>query len=48
MGVPVDAEGIVVEKIPGHPADYVTPSHQFPLGMPMSQERRVALLANGP
>src|SRR3546814_12692280 len=24
---------------------YVTPSHQFPLGMPMSQARREALLA---
>jgi GntR family transcriptional regulator/MocR family aminotransferase len=24
---------------------YVTPSHQFPLGMPMSQERPLALLA---
>jgi GntR family transcriptional regulator/MocR family aminotransferase len=44
--VPVDAEGIVVEKIPrGTRLIYVTPSHQFPLGMPMSQERRVALLA---
>ncbi len=46
MGVPVDAEGIVVEQIPrGTRLIYVTPSHQFPLGMPMSHERRVALLA---
>jgi GntR family transcriptional regulator/MocR family aminotransferase len=46
VGVPVDAEGIVVAAIP---ADarlvYVTPSHQFPLGMPMSVARRHALLA---
>ena len=46
VGVPVDAEGIVVDAIP---ADarliYVTPSHQFPLGMPMSEARRRALLA---
>jgi GntR family transcriptional regulator/MocR family aminotransferase len=45
-GVPVDAEGIVVAAIP---ADarliYVTPSHQFPLGMPLSEARREALLA---
>ncbi|MFZ6644573.1 PLP-dependent aminotransferase family protein [Undibacterium sp. TJN25] len=44
-GVPVDSEGIIVERIP---ADarliYVTPSHQFPLGMPMSMPRRQALL----
>ena len=46
VGVPVDDEGLVVEAIP---ADarliYVTPSHQFPLGMPMSASRRRALLA---
>ena len=46
VGAPVDAEGLVVDAIP---ADarlvYVTPSHQFPLGMPMSVERRRALLA---
>ena len=46
VGVPVDAEGLVVDAIP---ADarlvYVTPSHQFPLGMPMSGARRRALLA---
>jgi GntR family transcriptional regulator/MocR family aminotransferase len=46
VGVPVDDEGIVVDAIP---ADarlvYVTPSHQFPLGMPMSEARRRALLA---
>jgi GntR family transcriptional regulator/MocR family aminotransferase len=44
--VPVDSEGIRVAAIP--PAArivYVTPSHQFPLGMPMSHQRRMALLA---
>ncbi|MEO3929680.1 PLP-dependent aminotransferase family protein [Micromonosporaceae bacterium B7E4] len=44
-GVPVDAEGLVVAALP---ADsrlvYVTPSHQFPLGVPMSPARRTALL----
>lgn len=45
-GVPVDAEGIVVEAIPDDcRLIYVTPSHQFPLGMPMSMPRRRALLA---
>ncbi|MCW2632403.1 MAG: PLP-dependent aminotransferase family protein, partial [Pseudonocardia sp.] len=45
VGVPVDAEGLVVDALP---ADaklvYVTPSHQFPLGMTMSLSRRQALL----
>jgi GntR family transcriptional regulator/MocR family aminotransferase len=45
VGVPVDEEGLVVDKLP---ADtnliYVTPSHQFPLGVVMSPQRRVALL----
>lgn len=44
--VPVDSQGIVVAAIP---ADarlvYVTPAHQFPLGMPMSLSRRIELLA---
>jgi GntR family transcriptional regulator/MocR family aminotransferase len=44
-GVPVDSEGLVVEAIPARTRlVYVTPSHQFPLGMPMSLERRLALL----
>ncbi|WP_244816322.1 PLP-dependent aminotransferase family protein [Caballeronia sp. Lep1P3] len=43
--VPVDEEGIVVGKLPRNTRlVYVTPSHQFPLGMPMSLERRVELL----
>jgi len=43
--VTVDDEGIKVNEIPAN-ADlvYVTPSHQFPLGMAMSAQRRLALL----
>ncbi|WP_125777796.1 PLP-dependent aminotransferase family protein [Antribacter gilvus] len=45
--VPVDGEGLVVDAVP---ADarlvYTTPSHQFPLGMPLSLARRRALLAH--
>ncbi len=44
-GVPVDDEGLIVDAIP--PATrfvYVSPSHQFPLGMSMSLHRRLALL----
>jgi GntR family transcriptional regulator/MocR family aminotransferase len=45
VGVPVDDEGIQVDRIPdGVRFIYVTPSHQFPLGMPMSVARRQALL----
>jgi GntR family transcriptional regulator/MocR family aminotransferase len=45
VGVPVDGEGIQVGKIPDEARIvYVTPSHQFPLGMPMSLSRRTALL----
>jgi GntR family transcriptional regulator / MocR family aminotransferase len=45
VGVPVDAEGIVVDQIPSSARIvYVTPSHQFPLGMAMSLPRRTALL----
>ncbi|MCO7566023.1 PLP-dependent aminotransferase family protein [Pseudomonas sp. S 311-6] len=46
QSVPVDDEGLCVERIAdGTRLIYVTPSHQFPLGMPMSQARREALLA---
>jgi GntR family transcriptional regulator/MocR family aminotransferase len=45
-GVPVDAEGIVVDAIPAAARMvYVTPSHQYPLGLSMSLARRLALLA---
>jgi GntR family transcriptional regulator/MocR family aminotransferase len=44
-GVPVDAEGIVVDALPGNARlVFTTPSHQFPLGPPMSLRRRTALL----
>lgn len=44
-GIPVDAEGLLVDAIPPDTrAVYVTPAHQFPLGMPMSLRRRTALL----
>lgn len=47
--VPVDEEGIQVEtgiQLSQHArAAFVTPSHQYPLGMPMSLARRTALLA---
>ena len=46
VGVPVDGEGLVVERLPA-PARlvYCTPSHQFPLGPVMSMPRRTALIA---
>jgi len=45
-GVPVDAEGLVVDAIPRDARMvYVSPSHQFPLGTSMSLRRRMALLA---
>ncbi|WP_275184175.1 PLP-dependent aminotransferase family protein [Bradyrhizobium sp. CSA112] len=46
IGVPVDSEGLVVEALPAEAkAVYVTPSHQYPLGVAMSLSRRRALLA---
>ncbi|OJH37505.1 PLP-dependent aminotransferase family protein [Cystobacter ferrugineus] len=43
--VPVDEEGLDVRALPDTARlVYVTPSHQFPLGMPMSPARRSALL----
>jgi len=44
--VRVDEQGLDVTKLPDDARlAYVTPSHQFPLGMPMSHARRTALLA---
>ena len=47
--IPVDAQGLNVEigrrRAPTARVIYVTPSHQFPLGVPMSLPRRLALLA---
>ncbi|WP_027344780.1 MocR-like pyridoxine biosynthesis transcription factor PdxR [Hamadaea tsunoensis] len=43
--VPVDEEGLVVDALPKSARlVYTTPSHQFPLGVPMSLARRAALL----
>ncbi|GCD88265.1 PLP-dependent aminotransferase family protein [Nocardioides sp. LS1] len=43
--VPVDAHGLVVDELPGRARlVFTTPSHQFPLGSPLAQERRQALL----
>lgn len=46
--VPVDEHGLCVEAgwkvCPDARGAYVTPAHQFPLGMTMSLERRMALL----
>ncbi|WP_405145853.1 PLP-dependent aminotransferase family protein [Sphaerisporangium sp. NBC_01403] len=43
--VPVDDEGLDVSALPAAARlVYVTPSHQFPLGTPMSLARRAALL----
>jgi GntR family transcriptional regulator / MocR family aminotransferase len=44
-GVPVDEQGLVVDLLPPEARIvYVTPSHQYPLGMTMSMPRRRALL----
>ena len=44
-GVPVDDQGIVVDAIPPSARlVYVTPSHQYPLGMTLSRPRRLELL----
>jgi GntR family transcriptional regulator/MocR family aminotransferase len=43
--VPVDADGILVDRIPTDARVIcVTPSHQFPLGVAMSMRRRTELL----
>jgi GntR family transcriptional regulator/MocR family aminotransferase len=45
--MPVDEEGLMVDRLAGSSADavLVTPAHQFPLGATMSPRRRAALLA---
>lgn len=46
VGVPVDGDGLVVSRLPPEARlVYVTPSHQFPLGVAMSLRRRLELLA---
>jgi GntR family transcriptional regulator / MocR family aminotransferase len=44
--VPVDSDGLLVERLPGSDVDavLVTPAHQCPLGVTMSPRRRAALL----
>ncbi len=48
VAVPVDASGMIAAKgrasAPSARAAYVTPSHQFPLGVQMSMNRRLELL----
>jgi GntR family transcriptional regulator / MocR family aminotransferase len=44
--VPVDSQGLVVDALPPDARlVYLTPSHQYPLGVSMTLERRRALLA---
>ncbi len=46
VGVPVDGDGLVVDALPAQArVVYVTPTHQFPLGVALSTARRAALLA---
>ncbi len=48
LSVPVDADGMDVDRLAGRNdvrLAYVTPSHQFPLGVPMSLKKRRAVLA---
>lgn len=47
LPVPVDAQGLVTDALPaaGVRMAYVTPSHQYPLGVTLSLPRRLALLA---
>lgn len=46
--IPVDAQGFdvvsAIEACPYAKAAFVTPSHQYPLGMPLSMSRRLALV----
>ncbi len=44
--VPVDSKGLKVDKLPIIRASlaYVTPSHQYPMGVTLSLERRIRLL----
>jgi GntR family transcriptional regulator/MocR family aminotransferase len=48
VSVPIDEHGLVVDALPKNVAlVYVTPSHQFPMGLPMPNERRIAPAAIG-
>jgi GntR family transcriptional regulator/MocR family aminotransferase len=43
--VPVDQDGLVVDRLTDESAVAVTPAHQFPLGVTLSPARRTRLLA---
>jgi GntR family transcriptional regulator / MocR family aminotransferase len=43
--VPVDRDGLVVDRLAGEAAVAVTPAHQYPLGVTLSSTRRAELLA---
>jgi GntR family transcriptional regulator/MocR family aminotransferase len=44
--VPVDRDGLVVDALPRRARlVYLTPSHQYPLGVPLTLSRRMTLLA---
>lgn len=50
LPIPVDAEGLLVERLPTGDRErpklvYVTPSHQYPTGVTLSLARRLQLLA---
>jgi GntR family transcriptional regulator/MocR family aminotransferase len=42
--IPVDGDGLEVERLPAADAVMVTPAHQFPLGVVLAPDRRAALL----
>ncbi len=47
LSVPLDAEGLQWERVVRTPSPrfiYITPSHQFPMGITMSLQRRLSLL----
>ncbi|KXO94760.1 hypothetical protein AXK56_19290 [Tsukamurella pulmonis] len=45
LGVPVDAEGLLVARLPRRRClVYTTPAHQYPTGVRLSMERRLALV----
>jgi len=45
VSIPVDSEGLMVDRLPDDArVIYVTPSHQYPLGVTLSARRRAALL----
>ncbi|MBM2620538.1 PLP-dependent aminotransferase family protein [Actinoplanes sp. LDG1-06] len=46
VGVPVDEHGLVVDALPPDArVVYVTPTHQYPTGVPLALHRRIELLA---